>query len=68
MDGVNRESETDLADLDLDLLDYLQSLTPLERLQRHDQALELVRALRRAGAVHYGVDPRSLEAPDGSPR
>jgi len=57
------------ADLDLDLLDFLQSLTPAERLRRHESALALVRALRKAGpaaketlppahgAQQHGVDP-----------
>ena len=31
-------------DIDFDLLDYLQTLTPAERIQRNDAALELVRA------------------------
>jgi hypothetical protein len=52
-------SAPDEADLDVDLLEYLQSLTPAERLKRQLDALELVRALRRAGAEHHGVDPRS---------
>lgn len=44
--------------IDVQQLDYNLSLCPLERLQRHDQALELVRALRQAGIQHYGFDPR----------
>jgi hypothetical protein len=47
-----------LEDVDLDLLAYLQTLTPAERLARHDGALELVRALRKAGEAHYGFNPR----------
>ena len=46
-------------DVDLDLLAFLWSLTPAERLRRLEQALELVRALRSAGIRHYGFDPRS---------
>jgi hypothetical protein len=68
MGAVSQQPGTDSPDVDLDLLEYLQSLTPRERVLRHDQALELVQALRRAGVVHYGVDPRSPEIPDGSPR
>lgn len=49
--------------IDLSLTDYLLSLTPLERLERHDQALELIRAARAAGREHYGFDPRSAQAP-----
>lgn len=41
-------------DVDLDLLDYLQSLTPAQRLERHDQAMALVRALWRAGRTMNG--------------
>jgi hypothetical protein len=54
------------ADIDVDLLMYLQTLTPDERLQRHDSALQLVLALREAGRRHYGFDPRAVaEAGDG---
>lgn len=45
--------------IDLSITDYLLTLTPDERLERHDQALELVRALRQAGIEHYGFDPRN---------
>lgn len=55
-------------DVDLDLLDYLQSLTPAERMTRHQAALELVRALRKAGAEFYGFDPRAAATPDGGER
>ncbi len=50
--------------IDLSLTDYLLSLTPLERLERHEQALELIRAARAAGREHYGFDPRPARAPD----
>jgi hypothetical protein len=49
----------DERDLDVDLLDYLQTLTPLERLQRHESARQLVIALRAAGAKFHGFDTRS---------
>lgn len=49
--------------IDLSLTDYLLSLTPLERLERHDQALELIRAARAAGREHYGFDPRPAATP-----
>lgn len=51
-------------DIDLDLIDYLLSLSPADRIRRHDQALELVRALRQAGKRLYGFDPRPSEAVD----
>ena len=53
-----------LGDLDLEQLEGLASLTPAERLRRHEQALELVRALREAGKRHYGFDPRAPEKAD----
>lgn len=53
------------ADLDLDLLDFLQGLTPAERMARHEAALELVRALRKAGTEFYGFDPRAVASSDG---
>ncbi len=50
--------------IDVDQIDYLLSLTPTERLRRHDQALELVRAMRAAGKRYYGFDPGHPEPPD----
>lgn len=47
--------------VDMSLLEYLMSLTPAERLARHDQALALVRAMHEAGMRHYGYDPRPAE-------
>jgi hypothetical protein len=44
-------------------LEYLLTLTPAERLRRHDAALALVLAAREAGIRYYGFDPRSPEAP-----
>jgi hypothetical protein len=43
-------------------LDYLLTLTPAERLRRHDAALAFVLAARKAGIRYYGFDPRSPEA------
>ena len=54
--------------IDVSQLDYLLTLTPTERLIRHDQALELVRAMRQAGINYYGFDPRPPEMPDRPPR
>ena len=47
--------------IDVSLLEYTLGLTPAERIRRHDQALELIRAMRRAGTKHYGFDPRHPE-------
>jgi len=47
--------------IDVDHLDYALSLTPAERLRRHDAALDLVRAARKAGKRYYGFDNRSSE-------
>jgi hypothetical protein len=52
--------------IDLSQLNYLLSLTPYERLQRHEQALDLVSAVRKAGIQLYGFDPRSADSPDQS--
>lgn len=49
-------------DIDVDLLDYLQTLTAAQRIERHEAALELVRALRKAGTEYYGFDPRAVAA------
>ncbi|HVP10104.1 MAG TPA: hypothetical protein VMV94_02840 [Phycisphaerae bacterium] len=44
--------------IDVSQIEYLLTLTPTERLQRHEQALGLVRAMREAGRRYYGFDPR----------
>lgn len=49
--------------IDVSQLEYLLTLTPHERLIRHNQALDLVRALRAAGTAHYGFDPRHPPTP-----
>ncbi len=49
--------------IDVAQLEYLLTLTPHERIERHDRALELVRALRAAGREHSGFDLRYPEAP-----
>ena len=43
-------------------LEFLLTLTPAQRLRRHDAALALVRAAREAGIRYHGFDPRSPEA------
>jgi hypothetical protein len=48
--------------IDICQLDYILTLTPAERLQRHDAALAFVLAARKAGIRYYGFDPRSPEA------
>ena len=53
-------------DIDVDLLEYLLTLTPAQRIERHEAALELMRAIRKAGTEHYGFDPRAVaSAGDG---
>lgn len=47
---------------DINQLEYLLTLTPAERLVRHDAALALVVAAREAGIRYYGFDPRHPEA------
>lgn len=49
-------------DVDLDLLRYNLSLTPTERWRKHASALELVRALRKAGKEYYGRIAQSSQA------
>jgi hypothetical protein len=47
--------------IDVCQLEYLLTLTPLDRLLRHDAALALVVAAREAGKKYYGFDPRHPE-------
>lgn len=42
--------------IDVNQMDYILSLTPGERLKRHDAALVLVKAARKAGRRYYGFD------------
>lgn len=48
--------------LDLAQLDASLALTPLERLILHDQALQLVLAMKNAGIRYYGFDPGLAQA------
>jgi hypothetical protein len=50
--------DIDTGDADAGQILELLRLTPTERLIRHQQALELVEELRRAGQKLYGFDPR----------
>lgn len=45
--------------IDVIQLEYLLTLTPAERLERHEQFLSLVEAVREGGRRHYGCDPRN---------
>jgi len=49
------------AGFDLDLLDSNLALSPEQRALRHESALELVLALREAGAVHAKPAPVASE-------
>ena len=53
--------------IDVSQLEYLLTLTPHERLLRHEQALTLVRAMRQAGIDYYGFDPRHPDSPEPPP-
>jgi hypothetical protein len=47
--------------IDVYQLEYLLTLTPIERWMRHDAALALVLAAREAAIQYYGFDPRHPE-------
>ena len=74
MDQIRNNEKTSMAGhawqaaidygIDVSQTEYLMSLTPLQRLIRHDQALDLVLAMRQAGIKHYGFDPNPPETPD----
>jgi hypothetical protein len=49
--------------IDMSQLEYLLTLTPLERVMRHDAARDFVIAAREAGILYYGFDPRYPETP-----
>lgn len=62
---ATRDPLPDDEDIDVALVEHLLTLTPAERIERHEAALELVRALRRAGTEHYGFDPRAVASAGG---
>ena len=45
------------AGIDLNLLDVNLALTYEQRIERHESALELMQALRKAGAEHENTAP-----------
>ncbi|MBK8268173.1 MAG: hypothetical protein IPK83_07635 [Planctomycetes bacterium] len=47
--------------IDVSLLEYNLSLTPEERILKHERNLELVRAMRQAAIDYHGYDPRFPE-------
>ncbi|MBL9038396.1 MAG: hypothetical protein JNG84_07780 [Archangium sp.] len=49
--------------IDTSLLEDALALSPAERMKRHDAALQLVLALRKASTTHYGFDPRAVASP-----
>ena len=44
--------------IDMSQLEYLLTITPAERLERHEHARQLVLTLREAGKKLYGFDPQ----------
>ena len=65
-DHLNALARAEQDGLDLSLLRVRLRLTPTERLQRHQIALEMVEALRSAGRKRQHVSGR--ESADGSMR
>lgn len=61
---MKREPTAGVDDGEVELVEYLLSLTPAERMRRHDAALQLVAALRKGAVAHYGFDPRTAAAPE----
>lgn len=61
-DAEASPAAADASDVDVSQIDALLALTPTERLLRHEQALELVHELRKAGRQLYGFDPRAAIA------
>lgn len=53
--------------IDMSQIDYLLTLSPQERLKRHEQARSLVMMLRQASREHYGIDLRNSESTSRSP-
>jgi hypothetical protein len=47
--------------IDTGRLEFLLTLSPAERLRRHDRARPLIIAARQAGIQYYGFDPGPTE-------
>ena len=47
--------------IDTGQLEFLLTLSPAERLRRHDIARPIIIAARQAGIQYYGFDPRLTE-------
>lgn len=54
------EHERVVPNFDESVLAHLQTLTPAERIALHEGALDLVKALRKASAVHRGARQNPL--------
>lgn len=67
MSSEQREPHED-DDIDLSLLEYLQTLTVAERMALNDATQDAVRALRKAGEEFYGFDPRAVASAADSER
>jgi hypothetical protein len=65
------EIDPHAGDVDITLLQFMLSMTPMERLEYHDAARRWVLELRRAGRKHYGItgfdelDPESYPPVEG---
>jgi hypothetical protein len=49
--------------IDMHQLEYLLTLSPWERVLKHDAARDFVSTAREAGIRYYGFDPRYPETP-----
>jgi hypothetical protein len=49
--------------IDMHQLEYLLTLSPWERVLKHEAARNFVLAAREAGIRYYGVNPRHPETP-----
>ena len=56
----NYPDEEALRDVDVSQIEWLLSLSVDERLQVHQNFLELIDACRQAGRDYYGFDPRAV--------
>jgi hypothetical protein len=50
--------------IDMGQLEFLLTLSPAERLSRHEIVRPLIIAARKAGIKHYGFDPRLAGTPE----
>lgn len=63
LDALGQPHPADLGDVDIEAIKANLTLTPVERLRKHEQALRSVQSLREAGDRFYSSHPNATQPP-----